>query len=1053
MKKLFAYLSVLILLSVRGFSQIEQVINVPFTSTSTPTYQALLNLPNDYATTTINYPLIVFLHGAGESVPPLSAIYNSTTAGGPAFFIEHGQWPTSFTNPADGQQYKFIVVTPQAANTHWSISAQMIPFIQAYLESHYRIDTNRVYYTGLSAGGEGFVEYASHLGVTPTRKFAAMVPMSEAGDNPDGQPWSAAIVADSVRTWGIGDSINDIHGFFTKALTIDINNVRSGFARFSQVSTGGHGPWNPQYNPTYRETFTWRGTTASMNIYEWMLINSRSSAVVTTPTANAGNNQTITQPTSTVTLSGSGTAGSGNTITAYTWVKLSGPSCVITTPGPSLTANSTTVTSMNSAGTYVFQLTVTNSASATAVSSVTITVLANSPVANAGPDQTITLPTNSATISASASTGGITSYLWSQVSGPNTGVIGSSTSVSTTISSLIAGVYKFKLSLNAGVSVDTVQVTVQAVQPCGPHTKYTLSENADSAICEGCSGGVFSFPYQPGDTIVIPSNPNAAGYYAFITFRGLNGNPTCPIIIQNDNIGQVWNKGQFQIDGCTYVKVSGTGAATQQYGFKMMYDPVIVPQVIGGMIIFDRSKNIEITNCLMTHVGTGLAILTDNNCDQSLDYPNWILDSMIIHDCKIQMTWNEGMYTGNTSPDNAFYDPRQDQCSVDQPSPTYSLPMKNGYTHIFNMVIDSTGRGGIQLGNVGGTNAISEINNNTVTHNGLNQDDAQGTAISFGLYSHVYCHDNFIRNTYTWGIASLGASGTNLPIRIENNRIDSCGYLKGFNRISTTPDEFYTPATETQTNDTLPWPYPVEFDVKPRVYTAAAGLPPSAPPGAAFGTAVKGTDSSEFQIKNNVFGLAKSTTRSPFSPGQRNPIQIFDYAPNPGLQKTGNVVCGNTFFNDAPALAWADSSSGNVIYATNCNTGTLPTLTACLNQTTGPCLGNITITLPLDTAFEVINAATTQVGATIASIVVTQISGPSVTIVNGSTTGSATTLALTTSFRNMDAAGTYVFSAKTTDSLGNIVTTTTTVIVNPAPVQTGNFIPVKKHSKKKIIQL
>ena len=43
------------------------------------------------------------------------------------------------------------------------------------------------------------------------------------------------------------------------------------------------------------------------------------------PTANAGTDQSITLPTSTISLSGSGTDPDG-TISAYNWTKISGPS-------------------------------------------------------------------------------------------------------------------------------------------------------------------------------------------------------------------------------------------------------------------------------------------------------------------------------------------------------------------------------------------------------------------------------------------------------------------------------------------------------------------------------------------------------------------------------------------------------------------------------------------------------------------------------------------------------------------------------------------------------
>jgi hypothetical protein len=77
---------------------------------------------------------------------------------------------------------------------------------------------------------------------------------------------------------------------------------------------------------------------------------------------------------------------------------------------------------------------------------VTFTFTAN-PTAYAGTNQTITLPTSSVTLNGSGSTGSITSYLWTLVSGPNTPVITTPTAVSTTVTGLIQGSYVFRLPL------------------------------------------------------------------------------------------------------------------------------------------------------------------------------------------------------------------------------------------------------------------------------------------------------------------------------------------------------------------------------------------------------------------------------------------------------------------------------------------------------------------------------------------------------------------------------------------------------------------------------
>ncbi|MEI9945790.1 MAG: carbohydrate-binding protein [Chitinophagaceae bacterium] len=97
-------------------------------------------------------------------------------------------------------------------------------------------------------------------------------------------------------------------------------------------------------------------------------------AATPSPTANAGGVQTITLPTTQVTLAGSGTANNGGSIINHTWSKFSGGAAAITDPSN----YNTTVTGL-AAGTYVFRLTVTQNDNQTATSDVTITVNAVNP--------------------------------------------------------------------------------------------------------------------------------------------------------------------------------------------------------------------------------------------------------------------------------------------------------------------------------------------------------------------------------------------------------------------------------------------------------------------------------------------------------------------------------------------------------------------------------------------------------------------------------------------------------------------------------------------------
>ncbi len=179
------------------------------------------------------------------------------------------------------------------------------------------------------------------------------------------------------------------------------------------------------------------------------------------PTANAGADKLITLPTSSLTMSGSGTDADGS-IASYAWSKISGPT--------QFAFNSATIAnpviSSLAAGTYVFRLTVKDNRGATAYDDITVTVN-QPPTANAGADKTITLPTSSITMSGSGTDadGSIASYAWSKISGPTLFIFSSTTIVNPVISSLVAGTYVFRLTVkdNRGATAyDDVTVIVNS---------------------------------------------------------------------------------------------------------------------------------------------------------------------------------------------------------------------------------------------------------------------------------------------------------------------------------------------------------------------------------------------------------------------------------------------------------------------------------------------------------------------------------------------------------------------------------------------------------------
>lgn len=183
------------------------------------------------------------------------------------------------------------------------------------------------------------------------------------------------------------------------------------------------------------------------------------------PVVDAGADQTITLPSS-ATLSGSATDDGlpvGGSLTV-TWSKTSGPGTV-SFANPNAAG---TTASFSEAGAYVLRLTASDT-ELTAFDEVTITVepAANQPpTADAGPDQTITLPA-SVTLNGTGFDDGLPagsslSYLWTKVSGPGTVTFSSPTTSVTNATLTPSGVYVLRLTVSDSelASSDDVTVTV-----------------------------------------------------------------------------------------------------------------------------------------------------------------------------------------------------------------------------------------------------------------------------------------------------------------------------------------------------------------------------------------------------------------------------------------------------------------------------------------------------------------------------------------------------------------------------------------------------------------
>jgi len=338
----------------------SQVQTPRYISITTNTKAFYEYLPQGYsATSTPKYPFILFLHGMGELGDGSAANLPLVLRNGPPKLINQGTFPTSFT--VNGQTQRFIILSPQFVS--WPTAADVDAVI-SYAISNYNVDPARVYITGLSMGGGATWEYGGNDVVASySLRVAAIAPVCGAAYP---STYRAQVIStNKVAVWAFhndGDPTAPV--FYTNDMVNYINSTSPPPAIPAKKTifvSNSHDAWTKAYDPNYRE--------AGMNVYEWMLQYSRASLPNTAPTVNAGSDQSITLPSSSVQLNGSA-SDPGGSVASYNWSKVSGPSQF----SFSNTSVVNPTVSNLAQGTYTFRLTVTDNQGATATDDVNIIV-------------------------------------------------------------------------------------------------------------------------------------------------------------------------------------------------------------------------------------------------------------------------------------------------------------------------------------------------------------------------------------------------------------------------------------------------------------------------------------------------------------------------------------------------------------------------------------------------------------------------------------------------------------------------------------------------------
>ncbi|MFA4851290.1 MAG: prolyl oligopeptidase family serine peptidase [Bacteroidales bacterium] len=201
-----------------------------------------------YNDTTKKYPIVLFLHGAGEK----GKDNNSQLVNG----------ALNFASPLNRKIFPCYMIVPQCATgyswveTDWNLPSHIQPEKPSvYLERTMRlldsltkklnIDTNRIYITGLSMGGFGTWDAISRW----PWKFAAAVPVCGGGDTA-----KASLIKD-IPIWAFhGDNDKVVMTSRSRDM-IAVIKKSGGNPNYTEYPNIGHNVWNKAYTDT--EMYLW----------------------------------------------------------------------------------------------------------------------------------------------------------------------------------------------------------------------------------------------------------------------------------------------------------------------------------------------------------------------------------------------------------------------------------------------------------------------------------------------------------------------------------------------------------------------------------------------------------------------------------------------------------------------------------------------------------------------------------------------------------------------------------------------------------------------------
>ena len=192
----------------------------------------LLFLPDGYGKNKQSWPLILFLHGAGERGSDL----NKVKKHGPPKIVEKQK------------DFPFIVVSPQCPEDDWwTDKTEVLINLLDDIVARYNVDKERIYLTGLSMGGYGSWALASEY----PKRFAAVAPICGGGNR------IMAFRLKDMPVWAFHGAKDSVVPLKQSEEMVNAIKARGGDAKLTVYPDAGHDSWTETYN--------------NEELYEWFL--------------------------------------------------------------------------------------------------------------------------------------------------------------------------------------------------------------------------------------------------------------------------------------------------------------------------------------------------------------------------------------------------------------------------------------------------------------------------------------------------------------------------------------------------------------------------------------------------------------------------------------------------------------------------------------------------------------------------------------------------------------------------------------------------------------